>query len=217
MNKVLCDFIESDLTESDYFGLSKDELITLKEYFLSMREKDKEFKELIKEPLDSMKDKCGWISSVGYNLLQQSSTDEYISSTIYLFPVIGRTQIVHKSFWSDEYKDITDKVPLIYLLNRDIRMERKRTKDLPFIQDELREIDEVGKTVYDKLLYPKNTVSDNFMVFYTPNIGMDVYVPSDYNSLAYYYVRNMKLYDKPLIEDRQKEKVLTKIQIRKQD
>ena len=82
MNKVLCDFINSDLTESEYFGLTKDKLITLKDYLLSMREKDKEFKELIKEPLDSMKDKCGWISSVGYNLLQQKTTGEYISSTI---------------------------------------------------------------------------------------------------------------------------------------
>ena len=45
--------------------------------------------------------------------------------------------------------------------------------------------------------------------------GMEVYVPSDYNSLAYYYVRNMKIYDKPLIDDKQKEKVLTKIQLKK--
>ena len=215
MNKVLCDFINSDLTESEYFGLTKDELITLKDYLLSMREKDKEFKELIKEPLDSMKDKCGWISSVGYNLLQQKTTGEYISSTIYLFPVTGRRQIVHKSFWSDEYKDIAEKFTKIYLLNKEIRDEYKRQKDLPFIQDELREIDEMGQLVYDGLLYPRDTVSENFEIFYTPNIGMEVYVPSDYNSLAYYYVRNMKIYDKPLIDDKQKEKVLTKIQLKK--
>ena len=215
MNIVLNDFINSDLTESDYFGLSKEELITIKEYFLEMRDKDKEFKELIKEPLDSMKDKCGWINTVGYYHLQNEDTGSFFRSTIYLFPVDGKTQIVHKEYDGDKYVDQSEKFLKIHLLNKDIRKEYNRGKEVVYIQDELREIDKIGHAYYDGELHSKKSISDSFEVSYMPNMGMHVYVPSTYETLASYYIRNFKSYDKPLIKDEQKEKVLTKIQIRK--
>ena len=215
MDKILHEFINSDLTEANFFDLPKEDLITLKEYFLSMREKDKEFKELIKEPLESMKDKCGWINTIGYRLFQQSSTHEYINSAIYLFPVLGNCNTVSKNNASKEFRDLIEKVPKIYLLNKDIRMNYQRHKEIPFIQDELEEIDRIGQSFYDGLLIPKKTVSDKFQVSYIPNAMMSLYDPEAEEILAYYNIRNLKLYDKPILNEEQKQKVLTKIQLRK--
>ena len=215
MNKVLWDFINSDLTEADYFGYSKDDLITIKDYFLSMQKKDEEFKKLIKEPLDSMKDKCGWINDLGYTMLQQSETGEYISSALYLFPNEGKNLIIRKRYDSDDYTELAEKFPKFYLFNKAIRERYERQKEIPLIQDELREIDKIGQSFYDGQLHAKNSVSEIFQIYYVPNMRMEVYLPSDQEVMAYYHINKMKEYDKPLLNEEQKEKVLTKIQIRK--
>ena len=198
-----------------HFGFSGEELITLKEYFLKTRAKDKIFKDLIKEPLDSMKDKCGWINTVGYNHLQNESTGAIIMSTIYIFPVDGKPQIVRKENDCGKYVDLVDKVPKLYLINKNIRREYTRGKEMKFIQDELREIDRIGHTYYDGKLNDIESISDSFRVSYIPNIGMHVYIPATYETLANYYIRNFKTADNPLLDDEQAEKVLTKIQVRK--
>ncbi len=218
MNKVIVDFLNSGLTESEYFNLSSEDLITLKEYLIEMRDKDKEFMELIKEPLDSMKDKCGWINTIGYDVLHQSSTGEYIMSSIKLIPVEGRNLTVHKKIDSDKYTNLAEGFPKFYLLNRGIRIENERSKELPYIQDELSEIDQIGISFYKGLLGSKLSVSGNFGISCHPNVTMDVYAMDGVHYdelLSRYPVRKMKEYEKPYLGEEEKSKVLTKIQIKK--
>ena len=217
MNKVIVDFLNSGLNESEFFNLSSEDLITLKEYLIEMRAKDKEFMELIKEPLDSMKDKCCWIKTIGYDVLYQDLTGEYIMSSIKLFPVEGRQLTVHKKFDSDKYTNLAERFPKFYLLNKGIRTENDRSKELPYIQDELGEIDQIGISFYKGLLGSRQSVSENFGIAYRPNVTMDVYTMDDVHYdelLARYPVRKMKEYEKPYLDEEEKNKVLTKIQVR---
>ena len=71
----------------------------------------------------------------------------------------------------------------------------------------------IGRAFYDGLLYRKKSVSGDFDVLYTPNIGMSVW--SDHELLADYLVRKMKAYNKPYLKEDEKDKVLTRIQIKK--
>lgn len=217
MDKAIVDFLNSGLTESEFFNLSSEELITLKDYLIGMRAKDKEFMKLIKEPLDSMKDKCGWINTIGYNVLHHNLTGEYITSSIKLFPVEGRVLIVHKKFDSDKYTNLAEGFPKFYLLNRGIRIENERSKELPYIQDELGEIDQIGISFYKGLLGSRQSVSGNFGIAYHPNVTMDVYTMDGVHYdglLARYSERKIKEYEKPYLEEEEKNKILTKIQVR---
>ena len=211
MEQIIHEFLNNDLTEAEFFNLSAEDLITLKEYLLDMRNKDEEFKELIEKPLNSMKDKCGWINSIGYFVMNKKTTGEYILSSISLFPVDGNTMIVDKTD-SGEYKSLADRIPKIYLLNNNIRTEYYRQKELVYIQDELREIDQKGRSFYGDLLGTQESVSGNFSVSYRPNLTMNLW--ADGELLANYPVRKMKEYDKPYLNETEKNKVLTKVQIR---
>lgn len=217
MDKVIVDFLNSGLTESEFFNLSSEELLSLKEYLIGMRVKDKEFMELIKEPLDSMKNKCGWINTIGYDVLHQDSTGEYITSSINLFPVEGRVLTIHKKFDSDEYTNLAEGFPKFYLFNRGIKTENERSKELPYIQDELGEIDQIGISFYKGLLESRQSVSGKFGIAYHPNVTMDVYTMDGVHYdelLARFPVRKMKEYEKPYLDEKENNKILTKIQVR---
>lgn len=215
MEKRIQDFLESDLTESEFFNLSSDDLITLKDYLLEMRAKDEEFKELIKEPLNSMKDKCGWINSIGYFVLNKEGTGEYILSSIPLFTVDGRTIIVDRLIDSGEYKSLSERIPKVYLLNSGVRTDFNRQKELIYIQDELREIDLTGRSFYGDSLRIEQSVSGNFKVSYRPNLTMSLWGQDEV--LATYPVRKMKEYEKPYLDEEGKKKILTRVQLRKKE
>ena len=213
MKKNIRDFLNSDMIESDFYNLPKEDLICLRDYLLQFKAKDVEFMNLIKEPLSLMKEKCSWIDDVAFSALQIESTGKYFNSSVWLFPTKGNNLIVSTDKENDVFKDITEKIYGIYLLNNNIRMQVKRQKELKMIQEELHEIDKIGRTYYDGLLYSQKSVSGYFDVSYTPNIGMHVW--SDDELLAEYLVRKMKVYDRPYLKEEDKDKVLSRIQIKK--
>ncbi len=213
MNKNIRDFLNSDMTESEFYNLSKEDLINLKEYLLQMKSKDKEFMDLVKEPVNSMKEKISWIDDIAFDASQNKTTGDYSFTTIWIFPKEGEHLIVESDRESGFYKDIADKIPTMYLLNKNIRTRVKRQDALDFLQEELYLIDHFGRGFYDGLLYPKKSVSGNFEIGYTPKLGM--YVWNDSELVTDYLEKKIKRYDKPHIKDNEKEKVLTKIQIKK--
>ena len=50
MKQIIRDFLNSDMTESEFYNLSKDNLINLKDYLLQLKSKDEQFIYLIKNP-----------------------------------------------------------------------------------------------------------------------------------------------------------------------
>ena len=179
---------------------------------LRLREKDKEFLELVSEPVNSMKEKCNWIDDIAFNALQREETGKFVQSSVWLFPSEGHHLIVHRDKENKEYRYIAPKMPNVYLVNKSVRQLVKRIDELKNIQDELHEIDLMGRNFYDGLLYTKKSVSENFDICYTPNMRVSLW--ADYQLLANYSARPMKSYNKPYLNVEEKEKVLTKIEIK---
>ena len=212
MKEITRSFLNSDMVESDFYNLPKKDLINLRDYILQLQEKDKEFMDLVREPVSSMKTKCSWIDDVAFDGRQIESTGEYYSSSIWLFPTEGHNLITKLDRDDKIYKDIADKIPTIYRLNKTIRTQIKRQGELKNIQDELHDIDQIGREFYDGLLYRKKSISGDFDMLYTPNIGM--YVFNDDELVADYLVRKMRSYDKPYLKGTNKRKILTRIQVK---
>lgn len=214
MEQITCDFLKSNLTESDFFGVSSKDLISLKEHLLRLKAKDQEFLTAVKPHIDSMKEKCGWLDEIAFSATQHDGTGEYLRTAIWLFPTEGRSLITHYDVKTKRYRDIAERVPKLYiLLNKSIRTSVEREKELVSVQEELREIDELGRLLYDGVLYARKSVSGNFCITYTPNIGMNVWWRDEL--VANYYIRKMKLYDRPYLSEEEKGQVLTRIQLKK--
>lgn len=212
MEKNICDFLNSSLTESEYYNSSMEDLISLKDYLLKLKAKDKEFLDLIKEPVTSMKEKCSWIGDVAFDALQKESTGKYLLSSIWLIPADGEHLIAHLGEGMDGYKDLAVKIPRIYMMGRRIKTHIRRQDDLKYVQDELHEIDKVGRSFYDGILHPQKSISENFNILYTPNVGMSVWTNDEL--VANYFVRQMELSDKPYLSEENKDQVLTRIQVK---
>ena len=192
MEKKIQEFIHSGQTEADFFHLSNGDTITLGEYIQQRKEKDAEFLKLVKEPIQSMKKKC--------------------MTSIWLFPTSGTPLITHVDKDSGQFLELAERIPKIYLLRKSVRELVRRQKDLSMIQKELHDIDEAGCDFYVDALYPQTSISGHFHAHPKPNMG--VYVFTDDESLANFFVRPMKVYDKPYLSDSEKNKVLTKIQMK---
>ena len=217
MESIIRDFLNSELTESDFFGLSKEDLISLKEYLELLIEIDAKYQSLIKEQFDSIKKKCDWIERVGFASSQQETTGKYLKSWLNLFATDGINLSASLTNGDVEYIDLA-RIPSIYLLSKRNRIRSNRQEELSLIQNELHEIDEVGRKLYDGTLYPQKTISDYFTIDYTPELGIDLFGNNDEYSndlIARYYKRSDKYYDKPILNDEvKKEKLLTRIQIK---
>ena len=57
MQEQVKNFLSSNLTETEYYSLPKENLITLKEYLLQLKEKDNEFDRAIEKHAKSIKQK----------------------------------------------------------------------------------------------------------------------------------------------------------------
>ena len=144
MRAIIKEFLDSDLTESEFFNLPKEDLMSLKDYLEVCREQDAKFRGLIEKPFSSIQDKCDWIQRIGFGSLQNDDA-VYLMSWLNLFAADGIDLSV--SLKNGEYKDLAQ-IPTLYLLNKKSRILLDRQEDLYFIQDELHELDEVGRDVF---------------------------------------------------------------------
>ena len=85
---------------------------------------------------------------------------------------------------SDRYEDLTKSVPKVYLLSEKIRKHLSRQKDIDLIQEELREIENIGRNIYSDVLSPISSISNNFQISYTPHFGLNIY--NEYDLIASY-------------------------------
>ena len=213
MNEEIKLFLNCDLNEADYFSLSKDNLLTLKDYLLQFKDKDNDFTSSIQSQFESIKEKCSWVTSISFGGYIHKDGIYGITS-IYLNSEDGIDLVAEYNKKTNRYEGLIkeDKVPQIYLISRKIRKLLLRQKDINIIQDELREIERIGRDIYIDVLFPINSASENFQICYVPHTGLYVY---DHHVLiAKYLMCKPKHVEKEFLRDNvKKEKLLRKILI----
>ena len=212
MKDSVLKFIESEYDEADYFDLSKEDLISLKDYLSILKEKSEKFKNLVKEPTCLIKEKCSWVRDMGYSSLQNPLLKNNNQTGIYLFAV-DNIDLIALSDETGKYEEISKQIPMLYLIRNKSRLVARRQNDLNLIQDELRDIDLIGKSIFDKDDYDKESISGHFVLSYMPNIDLSLW---SYNDLIIdFKERQMNLYNKPYLYSENKNKVLNRIQFKK--
>ena len=211
MRAIIKEFLDSDLTESEFFNLPKEDLMSLKDYLEVCQKQAVKFRGLIEKPFSSIQDKCDWIQRIGFGSLQNDDA-VYLMSWLNLFAADGIDLSV--SLENGEYKDLAQ-IPT----NKESRILLDRQEDLYFIQDELHEIDEVGRDVFSGFSLTKRSISKSFTADYISGLGLDLFTCNDEYGLDFIlrsYERHGNYYDKEIITNQaEKEKVLNRVQIKK--
>ncbi len=211
MKKNIREFLKSDLSEADFYNLPKEDLINLKDYLESLRKIDRDFEMQVQEPFAKIKEKCDWFKDFGF----------YHTQTIKLLAKDNIDLIAVLNPYTEKYEELAQNIPKIYLISPKVRTIIQRQKDLDLIQDELQQIDEIGSSIFGNSIYSeelspiasKHSISENFYISYTPRIGMDIWY--DHGLLASYHERYTKQYQKPLLKNEDKKRLLERIQIKK--
>lgn len=185
MNQEIKAFLNCELDEAEYYSLPKENLITLKDYLLQLKEKDSYFTSATQELFQSIKQKCNWLTSIKFNGLV-TKDGIYEITAIYLYSKDGIDLIANYNKKNNRYEDLTKDIPKIYLLSKKVRNHLQRQKDIELIQQELYELDNIGRNVYKDILIPISSVSKNFEIYYTPQSEMGVY--NEYDLIANYYL-----------------------------
>lgn len=205
-------FLNASITEAEYFSLPKENLITLKEYLLQLKDRDNDFQSSIQEQFQSIKQKCNWLSTISFGGLIHENGD-YEITAIYLYAEDGINLIVNHSHSKDRYEDLTKNVPKVYLLSGKARKHLMRQKDIDLIQKELYEIENIGRKIYIDVLRPISSISGNFKIYYTPHLGLSIY--NDYDLIANYLNCSKKSKEKEFLKDEaSKEKILKRILVK---
>ena len=205
-------FLNTTLTETEYYSLPKENLITLKEYLLQLKDKDNTFQTAIQEQFQSIKKKCVWLNAISFDGLINESGN-YVITAIYLHSKDGIDLIANYNHLSDKYEDLTKNVPKVYLLSGKVRKHLSRQKDIDLIQEELREIENVGRNIYIDVLRPISSISNNFEIYYTPHVGLSIYNEDDL--IADYLNCSKKSKEKEYLkEEDSKEKLLRRILVK---
>ena len=204
-------FLNSDLDEADFFKLPKDNLLSLREYLLKLKDVDTDFQIAINKQLQLIKNKCNWVSTISFNGLIHDKGSSEITS-IHLHSNDGIDLVVSKNNFG-VYEDLVKNIPRLYLLSGKIRKQLLRQKDLKFIQGELNEIDDIGQNLYRFTLTPITSISNNFIVYSSPAFGTSVY--SDFDLIATYEKNYHKKYDRDYLKSpEEKGKMLEKILVK---
>lgn len=212
MEEQVKTFLNTNLTEIEYYSLPKENLITLKEYLLQLKDKDNDFQSSIQEQFQSIKQKCNWLSAISFGGLIHESGN-YEITAIYLYTEDGIDLIANHNYSNDRYEGLTKNVPKVYLLSRKVRKHLTRQKDIDLIQEELHEIENIGRKIYIDVLRPISSVSGNFKIYYTPHFGLSIY--NDYDLIANYLNCSKKSKEKEFLKDEDsKEKLLKRILVK---
>lgn len=212
MERKFDTFIKSGLDEADFFGLPKDNTITIHEYLEEMHGVDFKFHKISYSEISSIKKKLNWVEDIDFYDTQCEDRDDQYLSYIYLHTNDGRTLSVTK--YMDRRFDLDVRTPKFKLFNKIYAKDLERRKELIKVQEELEEIGKIGFQVYKGKLIPKESVSYNFMVHYRPEAGL--YVFDNDSDLFFSLLKHgVKCYDRPIVKDTEKPKIYSKILIKK--
>lgn len=204
-------FLEGETSEQKFYCITKENLITLREYLKMLKEKERKFKYYAKEEIDIVKRNLKWVKDIQFDGQQNQKTGGYIFTTLHLITTENEDYILEYNHETKKYEPMTKKIPKIYYLNPRIRRFAKRMEELYKVQPELESIEHWGRVTYDKCLFPRDSVSGNFKVFYAPQ--SEILVDNDHEVLIGIYERRTKYQDKPILTGEAKERALDLIQL----
>lgn len=176
MEKIIKDFIKSDLDEAEFFGVSKENSVLLEDYLSKMKDRDFKFHKIAKSEIESIKRKCDWVKDVNYDIYGRS----YDELTLIYFNTPNGCQLhAYQVIGEDGFTLYTAEPERYILYSKRHAEDRKRMKDLLTIQTELEEIKKIGESVYGRDITEKHSVSENFDANYRPEIGLLVHNNND--------------------------------------
>ena len=207
-------FLDNDIKESEFYHISNEDLVDLRDYLEALKLLDHMFRYLTSEELTVIKRKLDWVESVSYNGVQNKDGKFFLES-IHIFAKDNDEIIACRNKETGLYEGSIKNVPKLYLISPKVRTHIERQKELRKIQPELKEIESIGRNVYNDHLNRKESISGAFKISYAPGYGM--LVSSDYELVAGFYDRKPKYKNKTYFDDKAKNKVLSIIQMYKHD
>ena len=213
MKKNIYNFLDSEQDEAEYFSLSKEELINLKEFLNILKTKEETFINSIKSEEDSIKEKCDWVDHILFTGVQFKGKENLFFSTIRL---LGQNTYLEAYYneQSDKYITYPRFLPKCICFNKYLKDRKEQIGSLKNIQEELSNIDIIGKDVFDGYL-SNRSASGKFEIEFLPFEG--VALNSKFKTLAFFGDRKPKYIFEEGLDDETKEKALNKILIRQKD
>lgn len=208
MKKTTKEFLNGEMTESEFYNLPKEDLITLKEYYERLKEIDKKFQFLASLDIKKIKIKLDWVDGVSFAPMLLPT--EY--GLIHLFTKDKDDIIAVYDEDAEMYEALTRKIPKISFINPKVKTYMKRTEDLKLIQTELKKIESAGRFIYDGVLEGIVSISGKFYINYVP--GYQLHVSTLYDSVACFNQRDLLKKEKTYLDDNHKSKLLTMVQLK---
>ena len=212
-------FLDSNLSEMEYFQVDGKNLVTLKEYLINCREQIEKYEQLISKPLKTIQS----IDDSIVNIIPLNKKRLHIMDNKNRFPLPIKNNSKESKFEIIDTPEID-----IYSPIKRIRFKKALTKANKEYYNELKEIWKIAKDF--KIEYDASSVShllayDSRYYFapYNPNepdgyIGVRIILPNIFD--VFVKDKNVELKDrvdyfinKELIKEIDKEKLLTKVYI----
>lgn len=205
MNEEINKFIISNKDETEYFLLNENNTISLEDYIKFLKSKEEEFTLETQNVLERIKEKCNWVYKIGFGGLQ--TQDIYFLSTIYLITSDGTYKSIRFNTETQKYEFFNKKCSF----SEKIRMLIKYGNNIKFIQEELSEIDIIGKKVFN-LILSSRSVSNNFKIYFLPFQQILVY--NDCDLLADFSYYKEKRNNNEQLNESQKNELLKRVRIK---
>ncbi len=172
-------FITSPLDEKDYFKCEKENLVSLKNYLLELKEQKKEYDKLIAEPLKSIQEKNTWCKDI-----QPINNDSYLmKAKAKNYPSVFIGEYDDNFWFQKSYYDSLNPRGFVY----NIRL-KKRQEIINNSKDELQEIKRIiqsfGFSNEDEGLI---TISNHFLVI--PYSFEEVHIQKKRKTSLYHTIR----------------------------
>ena len=208
MEKIIKEFIQGNKTESEFFELTKDNLMDLREYLIYLTILDEEFEKKTKSQSDSIKKKCDWVKALYFNSLKlHEETDNKMmelvaKDNINIYTVFNKSTDMFEKYYHDlyVYRHSKKKCTLV----------NQRQEDLILIQSELKESCEIGEEVYKDVKAISKSISGNFDVWASPFDG--IFVSTEDDIIASFDKGRSKK-SKTYLNDKNKAKILRMVQL----
>ena len=210
MNNIVSGFLDSNLDEAEYFSLSKENLMYLRDFLEILKSKEEEFKNSIKTEEESIKHKCKWVDHVEFSGVQISNSNELFLSSIKLE---GKNTSLETFYNEGNKKYITCPrfIPKFICLTKWAKNKRATIESIKDIQEELLDIDNIGKDIFSGYLNTKSA-SGKFGIDFIPFEG--AILNNKYTTLAF-YGDNKPEYVEEKLDSLNKEEILNRILIKK--
>ena len=205
-------FLEGTETEEKVYCVSKENLLTLREYLMMLKKKNRKFKHFAYEEIDMAKRSLKWIKDIEFGGVQDEKTGGFIDTTIRLITIENDVYTLRYDQESMLYEPVDNKVPMIYRFLPSVRRFNKRMEELYKIQPNLKSIEHTGRVAFNNCLFQRKSISGHFTINY--DAGYEFIVNDDeYEPIVAMYDRKGKHQVKPYLTGEESEKILDLIQI----